>query len=166
MKANTLQFTQGFVERLEPTNKRVYYWDTKVTGLVLEVMASGSKIYRYCRTLNFKQQWSTIGHHPTIALEQARDQATLLSAKLIQGSDFTTERQAAKDELTLNRLAEFYFDQYAKDRCVSYKQMHHEFQLWWAAEGQLAVSQISAKDIQARMNKIAATGHYRTANRA
>lgn len=86
-------------------------------------MPSGSKIYRYCRTIKFKQQWSTIGPHPKVTLEQARDAAVVLSAQLIQGDDFTAARQAAKDELTLNDLAQLYFDQYAKDRCISFNQM-------------------------------------------
>ena len=86
MKANTLQFTQSFIERTETTtNKRVKYWDTKITGLVLEVMPSGSKIFRYCRTVNFKQQWATIGKFPNPTLGEARDAAIKLSAQLVDG---------------------------------------------------------------------------------
>jgi integrase len=162
MKANTLQFTQGFIERTERVNKRIKYWDTKVTGLVLEVMPSGSKIFRYCRTVNFKQQWATIGQFPKISLEEARDAAIKLSAQLVDGEQFSHSR----DELTLDALAKLYFDQYAQDRCVTAPKMRQNFNRWWLHERPQKLSRIDTECIQLRINLIASDGRYRTANHA
>ncbi len=166
MKGNKLSFTEGFIDRLETTPTRQRFYDLKVKGLVLEVMSSGSKIFRFRKTVDYKEQWATIGPFPTVSLEDARDKAILLSAELVGGGNFTAKRQVVKDELTLAALADFYFDQYAKDRCTTATDMQKNFRRWFADDLSKRLSQIDTTWVQSQINKLAVGGHYHRANRA
>ena len=90
MKSNRVNFTQGWVDRLEAKDKRQQFYDTKVKHLVLEVMTSGSKFYRYRRTVDGKDQRATLGsadleHREYLTLDNARREAELKSADQIGG---------------------------------------------------------------------------------
>jgi len=166
MKDNKLLFTQGFIERIATPQKRIKYYDTKVQGLLLEVMPTNAKIFRFRKKVDGKQQWATIGPFPVITLEEARDAAIKLSSQLIDGESFTETRKAIKEELILSELAELYFDQYAKDRCVTANKMRQNFNRWFEAERMLKLSEIDTACIQLRVNKLALGGHCCSANRA
>jgi len=161
-KQKMQQLTQAIVEKLEPGKRRIKYRDTKIDGLVLEIMPSGSKIYRYYKMVNYQAQCVTIGKHPALSLDEARDQAILLSAKLING-----ERLAKpKDQLTLKDLANLYFNQYADEHCVTATDMHKNFRLYWGKQELLPVSKISTDVIQSRINEYAKQNKLRSANAA
>lgn len=166
LKANTFLFTEKSIDNIKSTGKRKRYWDTKVAGLVLEVMASGTKIYRYCRMVNAKQQWDTVGAHSTITLEAARNQAVVLSARLIEGSDFAGERKAKREELTVKDLGGLYFDHYANERCETADEMRKCFFRWYASEFDKPLSEITVKSLQLFINQLAGGKHYYRANRA
>ncbi len=55
-----------------------------------------------------QSQRTTIGPYPKLSLEQARDEAIKKAAQLVDGIEF----KHARDELTLEQLANLYFDQY------------------------------------------------------
>lgn len=129
-------------------------------------MPTGSVIFRFRRKFKNKDQRATIGTYPEISLEDARDKATLLAAEMVKGEDFKIKRQVIKDELTLVDLAALYFDTYAEGRCTTVKKMRQAFDLYWKDEHTLKLSQIETAIVQMRVNKIAATGHHRTANAA
>jgi integrase len=168
VSSNKLLFTQAFVDKVtkDPSGKRLKFLDSKIPGLTLDVMASGSKIYRFYRTVNYRQQWHTIGAHPAITLDQARNEAVVLSAKLIQGSDFAAERQAKESEITVGELAEFYLDQYAADRCTTAADMRRNFFRWFEDALDIPVLAMSSSLLQIRINKLASGKHYYRANRA
>ena len=149
MKDNKLLFTQGFIERITTPKTRCRYYDTKVLGLMLESMPTGAKIFRFRKKVNNKAQWATIGHFPKVPLEAARDEAIRLSSQLTTGADFTGLRQTHKDEPNLRELANFYFEQYANDRCQTAGEMKKDFTRWYAAELDLRISKINTYTVQA-----------------
>ena len=61
-------------------------------------------------------------------------------------------------------LVNLYFDQYAKDRCVTFRAMRKDFDRYWGHIYTYKISRIDSECIQLGINKIAAQGHYRTAN--
>ena len=159
-------FTEGFINKLEPSAKRQRLYDQKVSGLLLEVMPSGSKVFRLRRKIDGKAQWATIGNFPATSLEEARDQAVLLNAELVKGTDFVKRRQEAKDELTFQQLLDLYFDQYAQGRLTTAKEMRADILRWFPKELSLKLSQLTGRTLQSCINRLAAEGKIHTANKA
>lgn len=162
---NKLTLTEGFISKLETTSTRQRLYDLKVSGLLIEVMPSGSKVFRLRRKINGKAQWATIGNFPTVSLEEARDRAVLLNAELVKGIDFVEQRQHARDELTLIQLVDLYFDQYAQGRLVTAKEIHADIHRWFGKELPLKLSQVTGSVLQAAINRLAADGKMHAANK-
>jgi len=163
---NKLVLTEGFIHKLEPSKTRQRTYDLKVSGLLLEVMPTGVKVFRLRRKINGKSQWATIGNFPAVSLEEARDQAVLLNAELVKGANFVEQRQEAKDELTLHQLVDLYFDQYANGRLVTAKEIHADIVRWFPKELPLKLSRINEQTLQATINRLAADGKIHAANKA
>lgn len=166
MQENKLVLTEGFIHKLEPAKTRQRLYDLKVSGLLLEVMPSGSKVFRLRRKINGKSQWATIGNFPAVSLDNARDQAVLLNAELVKGASFVEQRQEAKDELTLHQLVDLYFDQYANGRLVTAKEIHADIVRWFPKELPLKLSRLNSSTLQACVNRLAADGKIHAANKA
>jgi len=160
MKDNRLIFTQGFIEHLVAPKTRTQHYDLKVQGLLLEIMPTGARIFRFRKKIQGKSQRVTIGRYPKISLEEARNAAIKLSGRLIDGEQLSHP----KDELTLGDLANLYFDQYAVAHCVTHQAMRKDFNRYWCHIYVYKLSKINSECIQLGINKIAAKGHYRTAN--
>ncbi len=47
MKDNKRIFTQGFIDGLETPKVRTQYYDLRVPGLLLEIMPTGAKFFRF-----------------------------------------------------------------------------------------------------------------------
>lgn len=155
-------FTEMLIDKLKPKKSRQRLYDAKVGGLMLEVMTSGAKIFRLRRG----SQWATIGTYPRIGLDEARKQATLLSADLIKGADFTKERQEARQELTLKELVEQYFGQYADHQVKTSRNMRGDISRWFAKEFPLKLGQLTSLVLQASINRLIAADKPHAANKA
>ncbi|WP_157668194.1 site-specific integrase [Croceicoccus marinus] len=72
----------------QPNKKRVDYYDTQITGFVLEVRANGGKTY-YLRYLDAsgRQKQHKIGGYTDITFDQARKKARALRAEVVLGED-------------------------------------------------------------------------------
>jgi integrase len=163
---NKFVFTEGLIDKLEASKKRARYYDLKAPGLMLEVMPSGTKVFRLRRKLNGQAQWATIGNYPAVSLEDARGQSVLLNAELVKGVDFGEERQKSREELTLRQIVDLYFDQYAQGRLRTAKDMRTEINRWFAKEFPLKASQLTTNLLQGRINGLAAEGKLHAANKA
>ncbi|GAA5193610.1 site-specific integrase [Ferrimonas gelatinilytica] len=115
-----IAFTKRSLEQVSPRKARFRIKDQgnreSVAGLLLEVMPSGSKFYRYRRRLNGKDVQVTIGRFPNISIENARRKATQLALELMEGVNpnqrkrdeiAEAQRQAALS-LTVTELFEIY----------------------------------------------------------
>ena len=82
MSQNKFNFTKAFLQvlPLPPTNKRSYYYDTKVRGLGIRVLASGIKTFIVYRWANGKPDRVTLGRYPDLTIEQARKKAAEINA--------------------------------------------------------------------------------------
>jgi integrase len=83
-------------------------------GLVLEVMASGSKVWRYRYTLHgVRQPMVTIGDYPAISLLDARERARRYTEIVARGvspvADAKKDRGAAKRLDTVKEFAEDWY---------------------------------------------------------
>jgi integrase len=98
-------FTDSKIKSLKPRADRYRVTDTG--GLLLEVMPSGSKIWRYRYQLNgVRQPALTIGPYPQIGLADARRQRDEWSALVARGESPKRAVHAAKVE-RMNTVAAF-----------------------------------------------------------
>ena len=91
-----------------PTNKiKVTYWDTQISGFVLEVRSSGSATYamRYIDEHGTQRQ-HRIGGRGDITFDQARKKARELRSKITLGGNPATDRATRKAIPTYNQLAD------------------------------------------------------------
>jgi len=92
------KITQRFVERITPPEKgKADYFDTETPGLVLRVMASGTKTFscRY-RDMRGKQLERKLGNARVLKLSDARDCVLAIQAKLAKGEDPFEKRRTLK----------------------------------------------------------------------
>ncbi|QIZ77268.1 tyrosine-type recombinase/integrase [Ferrimonas lipolytica] len=86
-----IAFSKRSLEQILPRKARFRIKDEghreSVTGLVLEVMPSGSKYYRYRRCQNGKDLHVTIGQFPQLSVENARKKAKQLALQVMDGVD-------------------------------------------------------------------------------
>lgn len=67
-------------------------------GLFLEVLPSGSKVWRYSYRIDGKRTKVTIGQYPLIGIKAARDRHEELRRTLLEGVDPARQKQIAKVE--------------------------------------------------------------------
>lgn len=86
----SLKLSQGFIDKVVPAlnNKKVDYFDTEVSGLMLRVLASGTKTYscRY-RDLRNKQVERKLGCASVLRLGDARERVVGIQRDLAMGVD-------------------------------------------------------------------------------
>jgi integrase len=81
-------------------------WDEKVTGLHVRAFGGKQVFYLYYRTKNGTQRRPKIGTYPTLTLEQAREKAREMLAKVQLGGDPSLEIQGFRGEMTVASLWE------------------------------------------------------------
>jgi len=83
--------------------KRVNYGDERTPHLFLRVTPSAKTFY-FQRTIKGRRVIMTIGSHPSITADQARDKVTALNADYLSGKDPVAEVQAEKNEILLGAV--------------------------------------------------------------
>ncbi|WP_176043615.1 tyrosine-type recombinase/integrase [Burkholderia vietnamiensis] len=95
-------------------------------GLILEVMPSGSKIWRYRYSLHGKRQPTvTIGEYPAVALivarERARRYAEIVASGVSPVADARKDRGAMKNVDTVREFGEYWIEQQMAGKSVEYQ---------------------------------------------
>lgn len=83
------RLTKTYIQNTKPTDKRLFVWDTDVTGFGVKVMPTGviSFVFQY-RTPEGKTPRVTIGKmDDALTVEQARQIAKDLSRDVLNGKD-------------------------------------------------------------------------------
>tara|TARA_R110000796_G_scaffold86216_2_gene186710 strand:+ start:2650 stop:3801 length:1152 start_codon:yes stop_codon:yes gene_type:complete len=108
--------TQLFVNQSVPSSdKKIDYFDTRIQGLVLRIMPSGTKTYslRY-RDLRGRQTERKLCRANVLKLSEVRQQALSILAKLALGEDPFEARRARQKVLTLGAFVKQAYLPYAK----------------------------------------------------
>jgi integrase len=123
--ALTAQFIRGITP---PKSGRVEYWDQLTPGLCLRVTSNGtgSWSYRYRPREGGKQnERITFGSTEALSLADVRDKAARVRAAVVDGGNpqltRRQKREAARNVLTFDALADRYLSEYAKARKASWK---------------------------------------------
>jgi len=101
---------------------KVDYFDTKATGLLLEVRTSGRKTFyqRYIDRRGVERQYK-IGTADVLTLEQARRKGRAVKAEAFLGPDPQLQRRELRASLTLAELVQSRYLPYVKEYKRSWK---------------------------------------------
>jgi integrase len=150
-----LNLTAQFVKGVRPPPEgRVEYWDTHTPGLCLRVTARGSASwsYRYRPREGGKQnERVTFGSADLLSLADARDRAARVRAEVVDGGNpqltRRQKREAAKNALTFDGLAERYLRDYARPRKASWKDDEQRLGRARKALGKKEAAAITRRDV-------------------
>ena len=114
MRETKLRFTVPLIKSLScPKNKtRGHYFDTKVSGLELQVTKAGTKTF-YLRKWSREHHRAVVvrlGGFPDLSIEQARKLASEKSLQIIKGKDLSAVRRKKLNEPSLNEVLSEYIE--------------------------------------------------------
>lgn len=150
-----VNLTAAFVRAIKPPpSGRVEYWDAATPGLCLRVTANGAAAwsFRYRpRDGNKQYERVTFGAAAALTLADARERAARLRAEVIDGGNPQLTRrqrkQAAKNVLTFDVLAQRYLDEYSKPRKASWKDDEYRLTRPRATLGPKEAAAITRRDV-------------------
>jgi integrase len=112
------KLTTSYIKTLDPELSDRKHYDTELKGFYLLVNKSGILTF-YCRIIIAgRENTYKIGRYPSITATQARDQATVVLAKAVQGINAQEEkkkekqRKSLEDKLTLGGFMENVYKSY------------------------------------------------------
>ncbi|PWF55090.1 tyrosine-type recombinase/integrase [Massilia glaciei] len=151
------------IKALKPKAKRYLIADGG--GLVLEVMTSGSMVWRYRYSLNRKQQpLVTIGDYPAVSLQDARIRARRY-AEIVAGgvspiADAKKDRGASKTLDSVRAFADFWYESEIATKSLSYRTVTRRAldKDIYPAIGNKALSEVNAGDVLAICDKVKGRG--------
>lgn len=134
-------------------------------GLVLEVMTSGAKIWRYRYSLHGKQQpLVTIGEYPSISLQDARDRARKYGETVSSGTSpiaaAKKDRGGVQSHDSVRGFGDLWFTAEIADKSKSYSTVTRRAldKDVYPAIGNKPLADVSAGDVLAICDKIKGRG--------
>ncbi len=106
---NNFTVKQIDVLPLPSKGKRSIYYDGTVKGLALRLTSTGTKTFLTIKRVNGKKVFTTLGHYPSMTIQQARKQARTILNIISDGINpnaKTKEDQLRK--ITLNQVLDDY----------------------------------------------------------
>ena len=153
-KPHRLAFTVARLERLQPPERgRVFHHDTGCPGLTLCVTAAGSKVFYVYTWHDGRPAQIRIAGFPALNVEQARERARDILAKLAAGIDVQAARQARREEPDVQALWR-HWEAVAKPRKRSWKEDERQYNTFlkhWAGR---RLSSVKKTDVQAFHAKV------------
>ena len=144
------------VEAAKPKETRYLLSDGR--GLVLEVMTSGSKIWRYRSRKNGQGLKETIGPFPEITLLEAREMAAQFRVKQARGVDLRIEKKRAMEDAakskTLREVAEEWFVTNQWDEIYKTKQRERLERFFLRPWGNRPIREITRAELKDRLLQI------------
>lgn len=104
------KLTKRIVDGLEPeTGREVFAWDTELRGFGVRVKPSGTKTFliQY-RNAEGRTRRCVIGQFGVLTAEHARALAQKKLASVVDGKDPSAERSAARKDLTISDVCDWY----------------------------------------------------------
>lgn len=148
---------------MKPKAKR--YMVANGGGLALEVMTSGTKIWRYRYSLHGKQQpLVTIGEYPSISLQNARDGARKYGETVSSGvspvADAKKDRGSVQSHDSVRGFADLWFEAEIADKSKSYSTVTRRALVKdvYPTIGNKPLADVNAGDVLAICDKIEERG--------
>ncbi len=166
-KGNKINFTKKAIESLSiPTpGKRAYYYDTKVRGLGIGITDKGTQTFMVYRKIEGRPERIILGRYPDLSIENARDEAAKINAKIAQGENPNREKNALRAESTLKELFDRYLEQHAKAHKKSWKADEEQYKFHLSHWDKHKISKLHKADIENLHAKIGRERGLYKANR-
>lgn len=151
------------IRALKPKAKRYFVSDGG--GLVLEVMTSGTKIWRYRYSLHGKQQpLLTISDYPALGLQDARERSRRYAQVIAKGvspiADAKKDRGVTKQLDSVQAFADYWYTSQIASKSESYRKSTRR-QLdkdVFPAIGNKSLTEVNAADVLAICDRIKGRG--------
>ena len=162
MESNKFKFTKSNIKKLQPGNKRSYYYDTAEPNLMLQVTPNGTKTYYVYKRIQGRPVRTYLGTTDILTPEMARIKANEVKVSINKGENPHKQSTKYNENTTLQQL----FDDFVKERerfigertMVGYKSM------WNTKISKLAkrrLSDITGDDLKTLHRKISENfGNY------
>ncbi len=166
MRRQEIVFTQKVLSALPlpEGKKRLYFYDAKEAGLVIQVTPTGRKTFQLFKWYKTKPVRITLGTFPDMTIEQARKQAQQYKADMARGVNPADEKRKARQEMTFEELFEIYMERHSKPRKRTWREDLDKFKTYLKPLGKKRLSEIKKSHISAIHSKIGKR-HKVTANR-
>ena len=112
-----IKLNMRVIERLESDGRERIYWDTELPGFGLRIRTSGRKYYVVQFRSNGRERRMTLGRHGPLTPDIARRRALALIAEAKNGTDPATERDAARNAVTMDSLADRFLTEHVAVHC-------------------------------------------------
>ena len=112
-----VKLTMRAVERLQGDDRERIYWDTELPGFGLRIRASGRKYYVVQFRSNGRERRMTLGRHGPLTPDIACRRALALIAEAKNGTDPATERDTARNAVTMASLADRFLTEHVAAHC-------------------------------------------------
>src|SRR5262245_9869642 len=112
--ANKRVITELLLQRLRPRAHRFLVWDSKQTGLALQIRPNGRRAWKCIYSFRGRTRWFHLGDGNAIGLKEARDLARDIMYAVAKGEDPQAQKRARRNAGTFGKLAGDYLEQWAK----------------------------------------------------
>lgn len=111
---NRFNFTKASIVALPyPEKGTAWYYDEKVSGLMMAVGTKSKTFYLY-RKVQGRPERIKIGAWPDLSVDQARGKAMELNTLIAQGQNPANQKRSAKSEITFGEFFLEYMEKHAK----------------------------------------------------
>lgn len=159
-----VKFTKTWIESLPVHEQRIEYLDTDVEHLVLRV-GKTTRVWYWCGRLHGRPTRMKIGKWPHINVHHARDEARRITGEAADGKYPVGKVNAARDELTVFELFEWWLRTQAKPHNRHWSTDERRYYRQLSQWGTRRVSQLRTEDIQNHHIHLSETKGQNTANR-
>lgn len=148
-----------------PEGKRVFHYDTEVSGLCVQVTATGTKTFYLYRKVEGKPERIRLGTFPAVTPEQAAREARKALGQIAGGTNPNAERRSARAEWTLAELFADYMEKHAKPHKRSWKGDQDQYRRYLESWGTRRLSNITKASVKALHIRVGTQNGPYAANR-
>ena len=155
MAKERVNFTKAAIERMAaPENGRLYIYDEKEAGLLLQVTPNGRRTYQLYRKFKGRPLRVTIGTYPEFTVEQARKKAREIKTDMDAGLNPNDTLRQEREEMTFAGLFEQYMTRHAKLSKRTWQEDQRQYDRYLTSLANRRLSEITKRDIAAIHSRI------------
>ena len=163
---NKFRFTKSNIEKLQPTDKRAYYYDAAEPSLMLQVTLNGVKTYYVYKRIHGRPTRTYLGTVDVLkSPEMAREMAAEVKVAINKGEDPHKQNRQYSNEDKLQKLFDDFVEE--RGRFIGRRTMVNYQSMWKTKLSKLAnkrLSDIASDDLKLLHRKISETSGNYTGN--
>jgi len=155
--ANKRVLTELLLRRLRPRAQRFLVWDSKQSGLALQIRPNGLRAWKVIYNIRGRTRWFHLGAGNAIGLQQARELARDIMYAVAKGEDPQADKRARRQAGTFAELAQNYLEQHAQRHNKSWRQADALVRRYLLPHwGKLEAKAINRSDVRLTIGRISA----------